>query len=377
MTAIVLVFILLFANHVRVSYKRFSVPDPWSMGDWLNHYGAGFTRRGLSGEVILRVAGVTGISPSMLVVAVQLLCYAALLTAALLLMRRTSMPHWFLWLVFSPATFLFTAASDGAGKKDVFILATLAWFMIACQQPRLVSTRLLPVASMAAGAVITLTHEMAFFYIPYFIGAAWLIHDRQTHALRSAWCVAGGATVALAAIVVFGRDIPADALCGRLVAEGVDADTCYGTVIDGVVGTAAVVQEFNYPIVYGAAVILASMPALIYFARHEMPFPIPARTSLLFLLAALTFSVPMFVGAYDWGRYLNVHFSSLALLCALALARHDGARGPTVAARAPSLLWVAALVLYSLSWSMPICCRSALSPGLAQLVLTRLQAASF
>ena len=35
--------------------------EPWQMGDWLLNYSSGFVRRGLSGELFLALAAVTGL----------------------------------------------------------------------------------------------------------------------------------------------------------------------------------------------------------------------------------------------------------------------------------------------------------------------------
>ena len=36
-------------------------PEPWIFGDWLINYGAGFIRRGLSGEVLIRIRDLLGV----------------------------------------------------------------------------------------------------------------------------------------------------------------------------------------------------------------------------------------------------------------------------------------------------------------------------
>ena len=75
----------------------------WCLGDWLINYHAGFVRRGLTGEIALRVGHGVHMSPLIVVLLMQLACYAAMLFAVHRLVSGTRLQLWTAAALVSPA----------------------------------------------------------------------------------------------------------------------------------------------------------------------------------------------------------------------------------------------------------------------------------
>ncbi|HEY0275635.1 MAG TPA: hypothetical protein VGC31_06155, partial [Paenirhodobacter sp.] len=92
--------------------------------DWGISYAGGFVRRGLSGDVILRLSHVSGLSFAEITGAITVVANLLYLLGAALLFKRLRYNHWIWLLIYPPAALAFGATNPGIlGHKDVLLLA--------------------------------------------------------------------------------------------------------------------------------------------------------------------------------------------------------------------------------------------------------------
>lgn len=342
------------------------------VGDWLVSYEVGFVRRGLLGSPIVSASDLLAVRPERVVLWLQAALYALLFLLLFVLARPRRLNVWFLAFLFSPAGLLFPLYDEAViGRKDVLFFVAFALYAWWMPRPGRVWAG---AAAFALGAAMTLAHEMFFFFTPYFF-VMRLLQSKEGAGRPFApeLSLFAGSLLALLFVSTVGADIRGDAQCAALLRRGFDEDLCAGimrypvtTVADSIRETAAMVREQRYLVVYPIAAGLAALPLLplLRSIRHRLPPPAMAGS-----LAALVFSLPMFVIALDWGRLLNIHVTAIAVVIVAFLMDDRKTAGSVFGGPTTAWLriaWLLGLALYLTGWSVRHCCTSPLTAGVFQ-----------
>jgi hypothetical protein len=338
------------------SYVR---PSTFKLMDWAISYDGGFVRRGLPGAVFGWIEAATGIALVHQIVAVQVALYAAFLAAVYALLRRSGFPPAAVLLVYSPFFLVFQVTEWlAAGRKEIAFIAAFALLCLAVARERDDgrALRAMGLCLLLAGPVLVLTHEGNLFYLAW-VPALALALGASGRALLTLLAFALPALAAMGAVMAFpGTPETVEQICaglqGRLGAPGLEA-TC-ATGHNAVTWLVAGTEQGMAAVTVRAPEMLPTVPpALILVGLAFLPF-LPAlrgwtaaerrRLARGALLAAAA-SLPLFVVAIDWGRFLYVQAVALGLVMLALMARRPGA--------APHWPVPGALVaVYFLGWSL-------------------------
>ncbi len=342
--------------------------DPWTIADWLVTYSGGFVRRGLSGELVLATSGALNTPANTVAWALFVLVFVTFCAAFAALLRIRRVTFWFMTLCLSPAFLLFTLYNpDTVGRKDGLLLASVTlWALTVSRRP----ASLAQATMFAAIAfVLTLMHELYFFFTPYFVLLSYLV-SRQRQMPERWWAAALvpiGSGIALLLILVFSTSLSNPALCDRLVAAGAPATVCEGVLSYGHESIREAVQD-----VLGAATGPAAASFGTAFALMLLPpmlcLLISVRTirtgyaGIAAIVGALLFSAPLFVLALDWGRWLAIHAALVTIACATLLPLRDRLpyRPPLTRRTAGALAVGVVVIALMFSWNVKHCCRGTL-----------------
>ncbi len=342
--------------------------DGWTIGDWLITYAGGFVRRGLSGELVLATSRAIGVPANITAWGLFVAVFGVFCAAFMVLLHRRRVTFWFLVLCLSPAFVFFTLYNpDTVGRKDGLLVAALAlWAVVITRQHLRVATA---VGAAVVAFVLTLMHELVFFFTPYVVLVPYLLaHQRRPH---EPWWLSGlvpaGSGLAVLLVAVLPGSLSEPALCTRLVAAGAAPRICEGVLSYGHESIPEALDEFadaaSAPtaVALGAAAALAVLPPMLFLLMSAGT----ARTAYVgtaALAGALLFSAPLFVLAVDWGRWLAIHATLATVTCSVLLP----ARGllpfrPAFTVRALVSVAAGALVLASMfGYSVKHCCRAEL-----------------
>ncbi len=348
--------------------------DPWTIGDWLVTYASGFVRRGLGGELVLAASRLLRVAPNLAAWGLFVSVFAAFAMAFASLLRARRLTFWLFVLCLSPAALVFTFHNpDTVGRKDslLFLAATL-W---ALWTPR-GSTVARATAFAVVAFALTLTHELVFFFTPYFMLIAYLqtFKQRSPGHWWSSALVPLGSAIALFIVGVMSGPLSDPALCARIIAAGAPVSVCDGVLSFGresLTGNAAeflgVVDTQAMRALGLATVATLLPPAFVLLISSETVAT--GYRAMLSLLAVVLFSAPLFVLAVDWGRWLAIHAMLATIACATLLPAHGPhpAR-PPFSWRAPLSLALGLVILVAMtSWSIEYCCRATLLVRFAPL----------
>ncbi len=340
------------------------------IGDWLVSYEPGFARRGLLGSPIIAATDALDTTPERIVLGIQAALYALLFALLFLLARGKRLNVWFLAFLFSPAALLFPLYDEAViGRKDVLFFVVFAFYALWMPRPALWTATV----AFVLGAATTLTHEMFFFLTPYFFVMRLLqASTRRADLLRFApeLSLFAGALAALLLVVSIGADLRGDAQCAALLARGFDENLCTGimryptrTIGESMRETAITIGQNGYLRAYPIAAALAALPLLPLFAFNRQRVP---RAAAVGIIAAIAFTLPLFVTVLDWGRLLNIHVMAIAVLIA-AFLLDDGQMSRSAFGVNAAWLRIAILLiigLYLAGWSIRHCCDAPLGGGL-------------
>ncbi|MGI4829912.1 MAG: hypothetical protein ACRYFU_17205 [Janthinobacterium lividum] len=343
-------------------------PNGWTPGDWLVNYEGGFVRRGLPGELILGLAHGLHLSPVLIGSLLPLFFYVLLYFSVWQLYRQSSGDLWTFAALVSPATLAFPILDPvGAFRKELLFLLALAFvlFWLTRRKP---TDLALTAFVTATGVLAILSHEGLLPYLLYLVGALLIgLNDLKRVAkilILPAIATAG----TLAAVLRYrGNALEEQAICRSLgsappiVCSGSIAYLANGTDIaraDVMRNIHAYHYLFYYPLLTILALLpLAAMAVRFFRERRLRPdLLVISTTALLSLLASL----PLFLYAMDWGRWIYIHVLSLFLLLLFVDIREREVPspsmqpvGPAFRASRPPRWSLAMLLVYATCWNIP------------------------
>ena len=288
--------------------------DPWRAGEWLINYSAGFIRRGLFGELLLRLAPHG--EAVWVLLAAQLLCYALSYGYLIGAMAKRHFDWTSIALVCGPAALPFVGWDPpGAFRKEILVFASwacCAWARGARSPARHLSWAL---AGLLGYAVATFSWEGSVFALPVVLyllvgGAPTADATRRRRAVAVAAVAVGVAAVgAVSALFSHGDVTTASTICARVRDAGLGGPTLCSGAIDAVGWSLErnvrdVRDALPADTGYVLLIALAWLPALTtsWFRRNRW-----------WVLAIGVGVLPLYVIAYDWGRWTHLTAIGLAV----------------------------------------------------------------
>ena len=373
-----LVFGLIWVLALAFMVRHVNAQNGLVLGDWIIDYRQGFVRRGLIGAMLSPLADLANVAAWKLVPVVVMALWAVFLWRFAQLLAGRDKPFWYVLMLLSPAGVAFGIYQIGdVGRKELLHFALLAQFVWLLDRRRLNTAWTVALAALAFAA--GLSHEIMVFYAVYFLIAAhW---SRQG---RTAWLAAGAMVAAfmasVAMVALFARPFDGKAFCASLsFQEGALASLCKGTILwplqtlsASIDDTLLAISYFHYTPSYLAALLLTFLPMTLWMQRYGAR---EFRQALWPIAAAALATLPLFLIAVDWGRFIQIHVVSSALVLVLRLPRRASAAKPAGEGRESRghlFNWRRrrvriGLALASLGlaflWQMPLCCENAVYQG--------------
>ena len=351
-------------HYFRVAHGLAAIWSGWSIGDWVINYAEGPTRRGLSGEVIFFIARVFDLKINWLIFTTQ--GVALILTVALFLqiLRSKNLTFWYVVACFSPGFFLLFTYYDSMaiGRKEILLFLTFMLWVYLCNKSSL--TTLSTIIFCGIYFCLTLTHESFFFYSPYFCGAAWLCKS-GTNKL-SVILIPVSSAIAAVLTFVFFKTIDPSASCQQLLALGALPEVCAGVLSagpqDAMLLTKNYFESFDLRSLFNLSGVFLLVLTPAYLIIRTIAIKKEQKylwLSTIFCL--IVFSLPLFVFAIDWGRWISMHTTLSVMMLLLALDNSVERRNMPPNARpfAQLTTLIVAFILFSvftLSYSLGHCC---------------------
>lgn len=354
--------------------------SPYTYGDWVINYADGFVRRGLGGETVLALSNLTGVSAvhvaMAIISALTVFVFCGLLVILLRNLRLIDVA-----IVLAPIALMFGVLDPSeAGRKDLIPLAVVVASCLLMSRRR----PLPPLAELAfttvLGSIGMLVHETTLFYLaPLFVLHLVRIEESERRVAGRIWLMlAGGLLCALFVLIAASAKVDLSTIrlmCARLADAAPQACESFDGAIGwlrapasyGIGTVKAQLAAGTLPSVYGLPLILALVYMLAYASRFTLAAGVGASLlggrlrfafqPVVLVLVFFAATVPLYILAIDWGRWLMVWFvcGFVFLKTALGLGVLERRDGPVVGRLTEAHLALA-LLIGALFWSTPHCC---------------------
>jgi hypothetical protein len=361
-----LVCLCLFSiiHYFRVAHGLAAIWSGWSIGDWVINYADGPTRRGLSGEVIFFIARVFDLKVNWLIFAIQGVSLILTVGLFLKILRSKNLTFWYVVACFSPGFFLLFTYYDSMaiGRKEILLYLTFMAWVYLCNGNRL--TTLKTIIFCVIYFCLTLTHESFFFYSPYFCAAVWLCKC-GTNKL-SVILIPVSSTIAAVLTFVFFKTIDPSASCHQLLALDALPEVCAGVLSAGPQDAILLTKNYFDSFDLGSLFNLSGVFLLVLTPVYLIIQTITVKKEQKYLwlttiFCLIVFSLPLFIFAIDWGRWISMHTTLSIMMLLLALDNRAGRQNMPPNARpfAQFTTLTFAIILFSvftLSYSLGHCC---------------------
>ncbi len=299
----------------------------YSIGDWLINFQGGFVRRGLGGEIFLYFSDLVKIKPNYLVWIVQVILIVLIYCILIKIIWKKELNIWFVMLCFTPYGLLFTFFDIGiVGRKEIILFAAFAVFIWTLINENFNQDKLIKWYCILL-TFSTFIHELIFFYTPYFVLALFASNKLRNLKFnpKSLYLIL---LPLIATVVIYlkGSNFNGDLNCEKLMTYGLEPQVCKGILAwPNSFGAKEVLNyaiNNNYFWNYGLSLILSLK--LIFFFIHYSNFRfITIKNFFSLFVVVFLFTLPLFIKAIDWGRWINIHFILILFLFSLFMNDQD------------------------------------------------------
>ena len=296
----------------------------WVAGEWLINYADGFIRRGLFGSMLLSVAP-SGTALLVLLFLVQMAIFAVVLIHFLRFLHREKFSAHSIALACSPAGVAFWGWSyPGGFRKESLVFVALVLLSARRQAGRPWVANGLLVGSLAFFVVAFFSWEPSALLIPPALYLLLADSGQRNQIGRRVGRAAGGMLVILGGLALGlsflfpGDGETASVVCQAIADRGVDPTrACRGAVAalgwNLSVSLSAIAERFPLYLGYLPLFLLALAPIVSSgWARHNWRW----------ILATVVFTLPLYVIAVDYGRWIYVTAVVLSI-CAASAPRSE------------------------------------------------------
>ena len=367
-------FILVITYYFRLN-QLYDVSTHHATSWWLFNYESGFTRRGLIGQILLYFSDFFDLNILYILKVLQLFSFSFYIYLVTHYLSTRKISNTFLLLYFCPGLFLaYVYDIFYIGRQEMYLFIYFFFYISLCQKEKvsIIFTYLNPLIFI----LLILTHESLIFYFSYFLTAEIIFNkrdERDTIYLKFfvnfLFCLA---TILL--IMHFHQFTDLNIICEKIVSIGGPVNTCNDMFVSSnnmsISETIKIalpnIQNANYFVNYFILACLCFIS--IFFFFKDLPSNTFKNNQIYFLFFFnFAGSIPLFILTYDWGRWIHMNLMLIFLIC-IRLLPPTGERVGSEQKFGKNFLFVLCIIIYSTTWSMPVCCQPEFKFGIFEKI---------
>ncbi|SHL01942.1 hypothetical protein [Chryseobacterium polytrichastri] len=310
----------------------------WYLGEWLiNYQDGGFKRRGFFGSLFIFINEVTKINLENIIFSFLFLVYTLFFYLLIKLFWKEKNNLLVIALILLPAGFgMMVKEPSIASKKEIIFFLFYLIYILCIRSKIIIRDFVISLFIIVA----ILTHEAAFFYLP-FVSFTYFLNNK------------GSSLDKIKKVFIY-QLLPSTIIMAFLFKFGINIST--GNSVLFLKNHGLVLQELgiyeydpNYNVLdiykasiysyqtYIISIFLGAFTFYIYCKLNAV------KINLLFLSLQTIFLIPLFYLAVDWGRWVNIFFSLLTIFIVT--------EQKLVLTRKQEIITVI-LILFNSSWTM-------------------------
>ncbi len=161
---IYLIFIL--GSSIFLISNNYLLDTNNSIAEWVINYQGGFGRRGLIGELFLKISSITGIYLKNVILYFLFIVFIVYYLLIYIFFKKFNVNKFFIISIFSPLFLIFPIAElEALGRKDILIPIS---FLVFANFYSKLNFKSLCILLLFIYIPLILIHEVAIFYLPFF-----------------------------------------------------------------------------------------------------------------------------------------------------------------------------------------------------------------
>jgi len=351
-----IIFIITSLGSIYWFFNR----SPYTFGDWLINYQGGFTRRGFGGEVVYQVAKMTSLNPGFFIILLHCFFYGIFFFATYKLLKKQRSLTPFSLLIFSPAVFLFQINDPGGGyRKEIIYFCLLSTTVLMSHTKDVKKFNIFFYLLLTIYPFIILTHEVLAILLPVFLAVYFfrIKASKKNVKYLTALVIPSVASLILTTTSRAPQDridsiytslakieYPIDRINGGAI-DWLNKDTKYGikSVLVRIIDPKRNHLEF-----FTLAILIASIS--FFPIRKKIKTFFSNKLPSFLAISSLIGLLPVYLVAFDWGRWLNIQIVTIFLL---SLAPKEKSNKDIGEENPHYLLSLVFVTYYCLSWRLP------------------------
>lgn len=354
----IFIYILIYAKEIKLGGHI------WKTGDWLINYEAGLIRRGLTGQLYIYLSEISNINILLISFLFQSFIYISIFIIVLFFYFKKERDYLWLTLLLSPAFIIIFPFYDlyGGFRKEILGFLSFSILLIAIDKKSII----LLITSTFLYTIAVFSHELNCFLLPFFVYVIFSQNTATRNKKNSLslfvknkeeifWASLFFIISLIALAISFyhsGSKEDGEIICQSLLNIGLKEHICDGSLLwigrDTTFGynlvTALFLKgEYDFYIFY---IILSLAPFLFFRWTYQKKIYLLAIISISFLL-------PLFIVAIDWGRWIHIFITMFTLLALFESSKNPDLIQPIIKTN-PT---IKVLLIFSfLAWKMEHCC---------------------
>ncbi|MCF8342737.1 MAG: hypothetical protein K9I82_17300 [Chitinophagaceae bacterium] len=309
-------------------FSNIQSENGYTLGDWLiNYEDGGFKRRGLSGSFFILLYDLFGVRIKVSVFILQFFLNLLFVGYFYLLLLKRQISFTFLFLVLSPCTFLFFFNDLGSiGRKEIILFSAFAFYLhrLTIQANNIWKVYYPFIVIIPLGVLF---HELFFFYSSFFLIPLFTIDkDRFSHKSKLILVLVFlGLLIFIVSLIFFlGGELNQAESFNILESKGI-SPRMRNLKNLGILTWNDNFNKLNYfagnnYLKYVVSLIIGFSVFFVFTLFGNLKFN--RNEFLFFFFFTFLLSIPVYILAIDWGRWLNIQFVLTLLFFTYALNQH-------------------------------------------------------
>ena len=317
-------FILIFFYNSFQVFQYVQDKYSYQYEDWLINYSNGFVRRGLIGEILIKVSSIINFNLQYLVLFFLIFLLAIFYKKSYNLISKIEYGKIYYFLIFSPFFFFFYLVNHSAGIRKEFLLYIFFIYLITDEKIDISKYKLYFYSLVFS--ILILVHEGLIFYLPFYF--LFIIFKSNKKNLKTTFFNMGlvvccSLLFALLSIKFNGSDEHVVKICESLTYNVKESCATGGAInhlkdglsysINHVFKEHDSLSIFNWILI----TLFGFFPLIIIIKNSEFKknyfvnYYLHLKTKyfyIIFLTLSLISILPLFIVAFDWGRWLSIYY---------------------------------------------------------------------
>lgn len=336
---------------------------------WLSNYEYGLTKRGLLGQIFYNISFNLNISILDVLKIFQICLFSLLIFLISIILINKQVSLFFFIYLFSPVLFL-SYINDifFIARQEIFLFIFYILNIFLLKKKKI---KFLFIFNLITFPLMILIHELSIFYFSYFftLNLMFAKNEKLSNVILKYLIYFFVCLITLIFLLHNHNPLASEQLCKNIIELGGHVQTCNDLQVSSInhnikerlSDTISIIIKNNYLKNYFIYMLLSIVPFL-FIKKFLSMSDLDLKKLTILIFSNFLFSLPLFILAYDWGRWLHIHFMTIFIILINFLPNDKQINSFDFIYK--KILFLLFLFFYIIIWAMPVCCEKEFRLGL-------------